>query len=416
MAGIQAQHFVQRSQTLKFINKTGKLLSTVGLDPFKLDSNQLLQKARSKAGTEAYTLDQMKKGLSILIDSINREAKPNSFGRLAAKTLFERTLIGRYKVEQHLRQHPEIEQTEISKPIFIIGMPRTGTTILHALLNQDPQNRSPLAWECLIPHPVPQLENYEDNAQVNSIKKEFEQLFKLVPDFKKKHYLAATEPQECLGITALDFTSFQPMAQFYTPSYLQWFSNEADQLSTMRWHKRFLQYLGSGGVIADRWLLKTPVHLNRLKELFQVYPDACVIMTHRDPKKVIPSAASLVSTVRSLYSDHEDPHQTGREQNGVWSQYLSSFVEDRKALQKEDQIIDLRFEDFVSDHMSVVQRIYDKFNLSLSPEAKNNMQQFLAKNPKDKHGAHTYTLEDFGVSEAQIKNSFEGYYKFLDQL
>lgn len=139
-------------------------------------------------------------------------------------------------------------------------------------------------------------------------------------------------------------------------------------------------------------------------------------MTHRDPKKVIPSAASLVSTVRSLYSDHEDPHQTGREQNGVWSQYLSSFVEDRKALQKEDQIIDLRFEDFVSDHMSVVQRIYDKFNLSLSPEAKNNMQQFLAKNPKDKHGAHTYTLEDFGVSEAQIKNSFEGYYKFLDQL
>ena len=143
-----------------------------------------------------------------------------------------------------------------------------------------------------------------------------------------------------MGVTALDFTSFQPIAQFHVPSYLKWFSNDADQLATMRWHKRFLQYLGSGGVTGKRWLLKTPVHLTRLKELFEVYPDACVIMTHRDPKKIIPSAASLVSTVRSLYSDHEDPHVTGSEQHEVWSQYLDSFVENRKKLQKEDQIID----------------------------------------------------------------------------
>ncbi len=415
MAG-QTQLFVQRSQTLKFINSTGKLLTRIGLDPFSLDSNRLLQKARSKAGTDTFRLAQLEEGLDKLVNSINQEGRPNSFGRLAAKALFERTLIARFKVEQHLQDHPAIEQTEILKPIFIIGMPRTGTTILHALLNQDPENRSPLAWECLLPHPVPQLENYSDNPQINSIKKELDQLFKLVPDFKKKHYLEATAPQECLGITALDFTSFQPIAQFHVPSYLEWFSQGADQLATMRWHKRFLQYLGSGGVIGNRWLLKTPVHLTRLKELFEVYPDACVIMTHRDPQKIIPSATSLVSTVRSLYSDHEDPHVTGREQNEVWSQYLRSFVEDRKALQKEDQIIDLKFEDFVSDHMNVVKRIYDKFNLSLTPEATANMQQFLDLNPKDKHGTHKYTLADFGLSEGQIKNSFEDYYTFLDQL
>ena len=416
MGGMETQHFVQRSQTLKIINKTGTLLTKIGLDPFRLDSQKLLQKARSKTGATAIQLPQLEKGLDLLVKSINHESKPNSFGKLAAKSLFERTLIGRLKVEQHLQAHPEIEQTEIRKPIFIIGMPRTGTTILHALLNKDPQNRSPLAWECLIPSPVPQLENYTDNAQLNSIKKEFSQLFKLVPDLKKKHYIEAEAPQECLGVTALDFTSFQPIAQFHVPSYLKWFSNDADQLATMRWHKRFLQYLGSGGVTGKRWLLKTPVHLTRLKELFEVYPDACVIMTHRDPKKIIPSAASLVSTVRSLYSDHEDPFVTGSEQHEVWSQYLDSFVENRKKLQKEDQIIDLKFEDFVSDQMAIVKRIYDKFDIALTPEATSNMQQFLDENPKDKHGAHKYTLDDFGLNEDQIKNSFKSYYKFLDQL
>jgi len=413
---MQTQLFVQRSQTLKLINKTGHLLTKIGLDPFKLDAVGLMRKARKEVSVDLPHTQQLEQGLEVLIQSINQEARLNSFGRLAAKGLFERTVIGRLKVERHVADHPGIEKTVIRKPIFIIGMPRTGTTILHALLNQDPGNRSPLAWECLIPYPVPQLENYADNPQINSIRKELSQLFKLVPDFKKKHYLEAEAPQECLGITALDFNSFQPIAQFHIPSYLKWFSDTSDQLSSMRWHKRFLQYLGSGGVIGDRWLLKTPVHLMRLKELYQIYPDACVIMTHRDPKKIIPSASSLVSTVRSLYSDHEDPRKTGNEQNEVWSRYLRSFVESRKELQKEDQIIDIKFEDFVSDHMSVVRKIYDYFDISLTPEAASNMQQFLDDNPKDKHGAHKYSLDDFGLSESQIKESFAHYYEFLRQL
>lgn len=413
---MQTQLFVQRSQTLKVINKTGHLLARIGLDPFKLDAEGLLHKARKKVGNEVPHLPQLEEGLNVLIRSMNQEARLNSFGRLAAKSLFERTLIGRFKVEQHLAALPNIEKTAINKPIFIIGMPRTGTTILHALLNQDPNNRSPLTWECLIPHPVPTPENYSSNAQLNNVKKELDQLFKLVPDFKKKHYLEADAPQECLGISALDFNSFQPIAQFYIPAYLEWFSQRADQLATMRWHKRFLQYLGSGGVVGERWLLKTPIHLMRLKELYEVYPDACVIMTHRDPTKIIPSAASLVSTVRSLYSDHEDPHKTGKEQHEVWSDFLSSFVQSRQELQKEDQIIDIKFEDFVSDHMTVVKKIYNYFDIPLSTVATDRMQQFLNANPKDKHGAHTYTLDDFGLTKSQIRSSFAHYFEFLSEL
>ena len=234
--------------------------------------------------------------------------------------------------------------------------------------------------------------------------------------FKKKHYLAADAPQECLGISALDFNSFQPAAQFYIPSYMDWFSNESNQLSTMQWHKRFLQYLGSGGVTGERWLLKTPVHLMRLEELFEVYPDACVIMTHRDPKKVIPSASSLVSTVRSLYSDTEDVARTGQEQCKIWASYFESFMQSRSKLNKEDQIIDLRFEDFVSDHLGVVRKIYQHFNLDLTETAQSRMKDFLNQNPKDKHGKHDYALEDFELTPQIIDSTFEHYYNFLEKL
>jgi len=331
-------------------------------------------------------------------------------------SLFERTVYGRLKVEQWIESHPDIISQPIKQPLFIIGMPRTGTTILHALLNEDPENRSPLAWECLLPYPVPSPSNYNNNSQIRATRKEFNQLFKLVPDFKKKHYLEADAPQECIGIFALDFNSFQTSAQFYIPSYLEWFSKESDQLESMKWHKRFLQYLGSGGVTGARWLLKTPVHLMRLEELFSVYPDACVIMTHRDPKKVIPSATSLISSVRSLYSDHEDPAISGHEQNTLWSSYFESSIRSRNKINKEGQIIDIRFEEFVQGQIKVVEKIYDHFNWTLSDVAKSRMQNFLDNNPKGKHGEHLYALQDFNLTENQIEETFKGYYKFLDRL
>jgi len=197
---------------------------------------------------------------------------------------------------------------------------------------------------------------------------------------------------------------------------MTWFSEESNQLASMKWHKRFLQYLGSGGVTGTRWLLKTPVHLMRIEELFNVYPDACVIMTHRDPKKVIPSASSLISSVRSLYSDHEDPARSGDEQKTLWSQYFNSSIESRNKLNKEDQIIDIKFEDFVQDQIKTVERIYDHFNWSLSAEARSKMLQFLNNNPKGKHGDHVYALADFDLTDTQIEETFKEYYTFLNQL
>lgn len=407
---------IERTFTLNSINKIGGLLKKVGLSPFGLQADKIIAKAKKSANYKGAVPTQLETGLKQLIDSIQKEANVNTFGALAIKSLLERTIYNRLKVEQVLQRDASIEQQPIQRPIFIIGMPRTGTTILHALMHEDPANRSPLAWECLVPYPVPRPESFEDNPQLHAIQKELNQLFQLVPDFKKKHYMDADTPQECLGINALDCNSFQTAAQVYIPSYMEWFGNQADKLETMRFHKRFLQYLQSGGVSSERWLLKSPVHLLRLEEIFEVYPDACIVMTHRHPNKVVPSAASLVSSVRSLYSDTEDATRTGTEQAAVWSDYFNRFLDARKRLNKEHQIIDLKFEDFVGNQVQTVQQIYDYFDLELSPTAKQKMEHFIAQNPKDKHGAHLYSLADFGLTEQGIAQQFERYINFLEKL
>lgn len=407
---------IERTPILNGINRIGKTLKIIGLDPFKLNADKIIEKAKKKADFKGELPYQLEIGLRKSIDAIKNDANPNTFGFLAVKTQFEKALYQRLKVEQELKANPKIEKIEIKQPVFIIGMPRTGTTILHALMHEDSSNRSPLSWECLLPYPVPKPENFHDNPQLASIRKDFDQLFKLVPDFKKKHHMEADSPQECIGINALDFNTFQLAAQFYIPSYMNWFFNEADRLSTMRFHKRFLQYLQSGGVKAERWLLKSPVHLMRLPEIFEVYPDAKIIMTHRHPSKVVASATSLISSVRSLYSNNEDPIRSGKEQLEIWSAYFNRFLSDRENLNKEDQIIDLKFEDFVKDQLGTVKEIYKKFNWKLDEVSEERMKKFLIENPKDKHGVHNYLLEDFGLNENIINDKYSKYNRFLEQL
>ena len=410
------QVFIERSRGLNIMNGAGKFLNRLGFPIYNLDARSIVKKAKKDANYAGEVSNELVVGLEQLVHSINKESRINAFGSIALKGLLKRTLTSRLKVEQSLHDNPDILQSKITAPVFIIGMPRTGTTILHSLLHEDVNHRSPLAWECLLPSPVPEPSTFSDNPQLNTIKKEFGQLFKLVPDFQKKHHMTAESPQECIGITALDFNSFQTCAQVYIPSYLKWFAEESDQLQTMRFHRRFLQYLESGGVRSERWLLKSPVHMMRLSALFEVYPDAKIIMTHRDPAKVVPSAASLISSVRSLYSDYEDPARSGVEQLDFWKMSFDRFMADRAQLNKENQILDLHFNDFVQDQMACVDKIYSYFDWSLDDASRSKMKDFLASNPKGKHGSHEYCLEDFNLTQSQVSEEFKEYYSFLDKM
>ena len=406
---------IEHSTTLKAINTVGALVEGCGIRLFELDRRRILAKAAAAAG-HAYADDSLTEGLDRLVASIKADARLNTFGKFAFKTLLQRTADARFKVEKAIAERPEILDDPITEPLFIIGMPRTGTSILQAVLNQDDAHRSPLSWECLLPHPAPTPESYRNNDRIDTIRTEFDQLFKLVPDFRRKHYMEADSPQECVGVMALNFTSFQFMAQAYLADYSEWFLEKADQADNFRWHRRFLQFLQSGGVRTSRWLLKSPVHLMRLQALFDVYPDARIIMTHRHPAYVVPSLASLISSTRSLYSNHEAVDRSGHEQLRLWARYFERFLEDRQRLNREDQIIDVLFDDFVDDQMAVVRQIYDRFGWRLDAGSASRMEAFLRQEAKDKHGKHEYSLEMIGVQPAEIETHYRRYLDFLGGL
>lgn len=405
---------IRQPVALKAVNRVGAVVRRCGLKPFALTPEGILENARRAIGFEVRD-PMFREGVERLVHGLETHARLSTFGRLAARGTVQRSADSRSRVERALAEHPEIGDEQVRAPVFIVGTPRSGTTILHALLHLDRDHRAPLSWECLLPYPAPNPDDYRDNERIETVRKEFDQIFRFVPDFRRKHYMTADSPQECIGITALNFASFQYVAMAWLPEYLDWFA-KADQVENLRWHRRFLQFLQSGGVPSRRWLLKSPVHLMRLRALFEVYPDARVIVTHRHPASVVPSVASLISSMRSFYSEHEDTPRTGREQLRIWADYFARFLRDRRELGREEQMVDVFFDRFVKDQMSVVEAIYDRFGWNLRPEDRERMERFLQQERRGKHGAHEYSLDEIGITPADIDNEYAHYLAFLETL
>jgi len=403
---------IRQPVALKAVNRFGAVARRLGLDPFSLAPERILENAR-RASAFAVDDPMFHEGLERLVHGLEMHARLTTFGRLAARGTVQRSADSRSKVERALSEHPEISEEQVRAPVFIVGMPRSGTTILHGLLHLDRNHRAPLSWECLLPAPAPRPEDHDDNDRIETVRKEFDQIFRLVPDFRRKHYMTADSPQECVGITALNFASFQYLAMAYLPEYHDWFA-KADQVRNLRWHRRFLQFLQSGGIRTRRWLLKSPVHLMRLRALFEVYPDARVIVTHRHPASVVPSVASLISSMRSFYSDDEDTLRTGREQLLIWADYFARFLRDRRELDREDQMIDVFFDDFVKNQMAVVDSIYSRFGWKLRPEDRARMETLLQREQRGKHGVHQYSLDQIGVTRPELDDKYAHYLDFLE--
>lgn len=403
---------IRQPVALKVVNRVGAVVRRCGLKPFALATERMLENARRASGFEVRD-PMFREGLERLVHGLETHARLTTFGRLAARGTVQRSADSRSRVESALAEHPEIGDESIRAPVFIVGMPRTGTTILHALLHLDRNHRAPLSWECLLPHPAPAPEDHDDNERIEAVRREFDQIFRLVPDFKRKHYMTADSPQECVGITALNFASFQYLVMAYLPEYHDWFVH-ADQAANLRWHRRFLQFMQSGGIRTHRWLLKSPVHLMRLRALFEVYPDARIIVTHRHPASVVPSVASLISSMRSFYSDHEDTLRTGREQLLIWADYFARFLRDRRKLDREDQMVDVFFDDFAKNQMAAVDSIYSRFGWQLRPEDRARMEQLLKRERRGKHGVHKYSLGQIGVTRPELDNRYAHYLDFLE--
>ncbi|MGD8608542.1 MAG: sulfotransferase [Myxococcales bacterium] len=398
-----------RPRAVQWMNRLGRVASSVGIEPIALREDRLVDKAVAEAGSSDFGGEEFREGLQRFLASLQSEAKLTLLGRLLAQGYVTGTLANRLRLIDWRKKHPEIEAEEIAAPLFIVGMPRTGTTILHALLEQDPANRSPLFWEVQFPVPPATPDTWGRDPRIGEDQKIIDQLYRLVPGFEAMHPMGATMPQECVAVFTMCFMSEQLQVQFDVPSYQAWL-DEQDMHPTYEFYKRFLQHVQSGGVKGERWVLKSPAHLHLLDTLLDVFPDARIIHTHRDPMEVCASVASLTATLRGAASDDIDLESIGRQQVRWWAKLIGKSVAQRKRLaHKERQFFDVTMNEIVDDPIGVVRRIYRHFGYPLSEELEAKMISFMEKNPRGKHGVHLYSASDFGIDPDRDRSLFGEY-------
>jgi hypothetical protein len=378
------------------MNALGRGLARVGLEGFSLDEENLLARAQRMTGLSDFGAPSFRPGLSRLLRSLVEDSQLNAFGRYFARRQVLELLCNRLTLKDYRTRHPDVEKQEIHQPLFVLGLPRTGTTLLYGLLAQDPAHRSPLSWEVDDPCPPAEEASYERDPRIERTEKRFEQLRQLSPTFQAIHPIGSL------------LMSIRFEMCFDVAGYQEWFL-EQDMASTYRYHAEFLQHMQSR-YARERWVLKSPGHLGPIDALLDQYPDALLVQTHRDPLRVIPSVSSLEYAGRGIASDAVDPKAIGRQQLRFWSALLEQGMRARAGRPEQaQQIFDLHFHEILSDPLGCVRRIYRHFDLELTPEALKRMQDYLAAHPREKHGEHRYSLEGFGLDEAEVRETFASY-------
>ncbi|MDX1510535.1 MAG: sulfotransferase [Nitriliruptorales bacterium] len=396
---------LDRPPAARAINGLGRLLQKVGLAPI-LDPDKILETAAERAGSADFGSETFLEGYRRLAEELDAGARLNTIGRLAARTRLLTLLETRQRLLDWRQEHPEVAAQSIERPIFVLGLPRTGTTVLYGLLAANPAMRSPTSWEVARPFPPPTLANRFDDPRIAETEKEFDQFRKVAPGIDRIHPLGAMLPQECMAMHALTFESYEFVTTFPVPSYWEWLRTR-DLVTAYEMQRLFLQHLQSG-YGGEHWILKTPGHLLWLDTLLEVFPDALIVQTHRNPSTVMASVSSLMYALRSAVSDHVDPHEVGRDQLDTWTWGLERTMEARKKLPAE-RVVDVHFTDTVNRPVETVARIYEHFGLELTAAVEQGVRDYLAENPRTKHGVHTYTLDEFGIDPDEADNAFAGY-------
>jgi hypothetical protein len=393
---------------LRVLNRAGRALRAAGLPLVRLDEASLLAEASRRTGLDDFGDDGFRDPLRRLLESYESEARLTLLGRLIARRDAVRLLENRLRQVDTWRRHPQIAAEAVRTPIVIVGLPRTGTTILHELLAQDSRNRVPMTWEVMHPWPPPERSTYESDPRIAQVERHFAGVDRVIPGFKSMHPMGALLPQECVALTAHEFATMLYHTTNRVPTYQRWLDG-ADLRGVYRAHRRWLQYL-QWKCPGERWVLKSPGHLWALDALLGEYPDACIVQTHRDPLKVIASLASLVTLLRSMATDDVDPHEIGAD----WTARLADGLERGMTARVNgvlppSQVIDVQFHELVRDEIATVRRIYEHFGMTLTPDAEARMRAFLAANPREKHGAHRYALAAAGLDEATERGRYAAY-------
>ena len=367
---------------------------------------EIITEATARTGLTEIGDDSMLDGLARLIDAYQSEAKLTVQGLAMKRETLIANMAIRMQVEDWLARHPELLDRPIEKPLFVFGLPRTGTTLMVNLLAADPARRCFLNWEWGAPMPPALPEELHAGPRYEAAKARGEMALKHVPHIAAIHFEEADSPSECQFLMTPSFCAQVYEAQADIPTWRHWFLHEADYLPAFRFHKRMLQALQHH--VGGRWTLKNPWHPLFLNELTTVYPDAQLVMTHRDPAEVLGSACSLMKAVRQMYSDQVDLKGISESYSEIF-EIMIARADAYKAKHGQDSILDVQYADTMRDPMGVVRGIYRHFDEPLSDEAEAAMLAYLAANPKGKHGSHSYDLAEYGLSKEGVHERFKDY-------
>ena len=386
---------------IRVLNKFGAMFN--GKVSRRLTPDELIETAKRRACLDDFGEGDFREPLGRLLESCWRDGRLNVIGNIALRSDVLRILRNRLLLQRDLGLYPEIAQHEIRSPLFVVGLPRTGTTFLHTLLSADPANRAPLTWEVMEPSPPTDAEKHR---RIRRVSQNLACLEWMAPNFRQLHPIGAHLPQECVSLMSPSFLSDQFDTMYNVPGYRKWFFQQ-DLQPAYAFHRRFLQHL-QHRKNGRRWVLKAPTHMFALPALLATYPDALFIQTHRAPVEAITSVSSLITILRRVFSDAVDPMKIGEEAMHYWSRTLSKFLLQRDRLPPE-RILDISYPQFRRDPITTVRRIYEYFGWPLSTEAENRMRKVLAEQPQDLHGFHRYEPAQFGLRPEHEKEFFSEY-------
>ena len=371
-----------------------------------LDGDALLGQAVEATGLDDFGPEDFREGFATYVASANEEAQLSELGGLAIGGAIVGALANRLKVVAWAASHPEVAGQVIERPVVVVGMFRAGTTFLSNLLDHDPGNRPLLRWESGDSAPPPGPADLRTGPRVDAARAEAEMLEALNPAVRAIHHEEADGPTECIAVMGQDFKSLSWEAIANVPTYGTWLRG-ADQRSAYEYHRLVLQVLQSGGA-PGRWTLKSPHHALFLDTLTAVYPDARLVLLHRDPVVLCASVCSLISTLSGTFTEADHTAYVAEH----WTSMLELCVERIDAFRTahpEHRIIDVQYADLVGDPLGTVGSLYDALGEELSGPAHDAMAAHVAARPKGALGTHGYDLASHGLDPGELTERFAAY-------
>jgi hypothetical protein len=383
------------------MNKKTKDHSARGLD-LTLSVEYLLNMAEQKTRLNDWGGEDFQYPLGQLLNFFKEKYGGDTDKRFSFAYAIIDALSKRLYIRDNFNTHPGILGIPVDRPLFITGLPRTGTTLMHNLISRDPMWRVLLYWELLYPYHRSGIADFESYA-VNLAEQGLKALYSLKPEFIYRHETRATGPEECFNLIRLTFYSIAWANEWYLSRYLRWFLRQ-DMTESYRYYRKLLQLLLRRKP-GKHLLLKCPAHLFTIDSLFNVFPDANVVWMHRSPSKSIASGLSLLSVFHDIGTGPDEFIE-------LYLEYFKRSLEKAMKIEKTGSrhLKSIDYKQLVQNPALVVREIYEQFGYAWKDENEQNILKWQAKNPRHKHGIHNYRLEDFGLTETIIQDRFSSYY------